>query len=676
MNASRRSGQMDSTFKVESISLNHTEILLFLLVIALAAFMRLYRLDLIDVRFDEASAPQLALSIARGNLLPVAPFSGSVANHPPLFLYALALPYLFTRDFMAIATWRALLDVLAVALLWWLCRRFFSVRVALVACLLFAVAPWAVQFARKLGILSLPLFQIVLLFGLLEAIQRKNPWGWALTGLGLALSVGAHLTSVYLVPVFVIALIVGRSTLRWKPALVGALPLLALAGVYLGFDAQQGFSNARSLLVGNGGEAQFTLDALNMALWTSGGAHLSDLTSSAFALWQAQVPPALGLIDTLQMALLALGVILLIAQCFSRERFYALGTIIVLLAWLALPVLLQLRHSRTLQMHYFIPLQPVTYLVMALAVDASIRWMRRLPSRPGRGVKGEGLQKLAPVIAATVIALIAGWQVFTTFRFTQFVQQYDTTAGGFGPPIRSGLDVAALARSAIQNNRTPDVIVVAPGGDPNVNEPATVMDVLLADLPHRFANANAGIILREDAAQYIFAPGTQRALAALLQNVDASQVISREIKLRAGSELAYTHVFVPRLKLAPLQEMPAQWANGVGLLGYRMPAGSGFTVETLARVFREAPAGMNYHWFNHAYQGDEKIAQADGGGLHPRNWRAGDILMQWFEIALPPNAQPDRVRVGTYEYPDIKPVMVVDAAGTPVADGVDLAVPR
>ena len=413
------------------------------------------------------------------------------------------------------------------------------------------------------------------------------------------------------------------------------------------------------------GVAQFSLDALNIALWTSGGAHLSDLTSSAFPIWQAQVPAVFNLIDTLQMALLVLGIGLLIAQCFSRRRFYPLGTLIVLLAWLLLPVLLQLRPSRPLQMHYFIPLQPVTYLVMALAVDVSIRWMNT-----------RRMQVAMRIAGATVIALIAGWQVFTTLRFTQFVQQYDTTAGGFGPPIRSGLDVAALARSAIQNKVASDVIVVAPGGDPNVNEPATVMDVLLADVPHRFADANAGLILREDAAQYIFAPGTQRALAALLQNVDASQVVTRAIKLREGSDQVYTHVIAPRLKLAPLQAAPAQWANGVGLLGYRMPAGNGFTVETLLRVFREAQAGENYHWFNHAYGGDQKIAQQDGGGIHPLNWRTGDILMQWFDLALPANVQPDRIRVGTYEYPDIVPVMVVDAAGNPVADGVDLAVSR
>lgn len=642
-----------------------TEIVLFLLVLFLAALMRLNRLDLIDVRFDEASAPQLALSIARGNLLPVAPFSGSVANHPPAYLYMLALPYLFTRDFMVIATWRALLDVLAIALLWWLCRRFFSVRVALVACLLFAVAPWAIQFARKTWLAPLPLFQVILLFGLLEALQRKNAWGWVIAGFGLALSIGAHLSAIYLLPAVLFALLMGRKTLRWLPALIGALPLLALAGVYIGFDATQGFANVRGLLGATGGEAQISLDALNLALWSSGGAHLSDLTSSAFPLWQAQTPALLNLIDTLQMALLVLGVALLVAQSFKRDCFYSLGVVLVLLAWLLLPVLLQLRHSRPLQIHYFTPLYPVPFIVMALAVDTAVRWMRT-----------RRMQLAMSVAGATVLALIVGWQVWTTYRFTQFIQQNDTSTGGYGPPIASALDATSIARRAIQSGPASDVIVVTPGGDPSVNEPATVFDVLLADVPHRFADANAGIILREDATQYLFTPGAAGALDALLQNVDASQVISREFRLREGSDQLYTYVLAPRLKFAPLIEAPAQWANGVGLLGYRNTLSDSLRIETIARVFREAPAGANYHWFNHVYQGDQKIAQQDGGGIHPRNWRAGDILLQWFDIPLPANVQPERVRVGTYEYPDLKSVMVVDAAGNPIGDGVDLAVMR
>jgi 4-amino-4-deoxy-L-arabinose transferase-like glycosyltransferase len=639
------------------------ELLLFVAVIGLAAFLRLYRLDLLDLRFDEASAPQLALSIARGNWLPVAPFSGSVANHPPVYLYLLALPYLITRDFMAIATYRALLDVLAVALTWWVCRRFFNLRVALIASLLFAVAPWAVQFARDTGIVVPPLFTTLLLFGLLEALQRRNPWGWAVAGWGLALSLGSHLTAVYLVPVVLIALVIGRASLRPVPVLVGIAPLLLVGGVYLAHDAGQGFANVRALL-GSSGEAAWSLDALNQALWSTGGAHLSDLTSGAFPIWQAQVLQALNLIDTVQMAWLVVSAAILLVLLLRRSALYSPAAIVLLLLWLSVPVVLQLRHSRSMQMHYFLPLYPVPFIVMALGVDSVLVSSRTAHSSPTP-------RAVVPAVVATLVAIIVGWQVFTTQRFAAFIQQYDTSAGGYGPPVRSALDVAQVAREAIQSGEVDDVIIVALGGDPNVNEPATIFDVLLAEVPHRFANADAGLILREDAAQYIFTPGTERALAALMQ--DATGIITHEVRLREGSDKRYVYARAEQASLAPLIERPAQWANGVGLLGYRMTVSDAFGLETLVRVFREVEPGANYHWYSQGYAGDQKVTEKDSGGIHPANWRAGDILLHWFDLS-PPTASPDRIRIGTYLYPQVQPIMIVDAAGNPIADGVDLPV--
>ena len=56
-------------------------------IVLLAAVLRLHALDFADVRFDEASALQQALSIAQGRLQLLANFSGSVLNHPPAYLY-------------------------------------------------------------------------------------------------------------------------------------------------------------------------------------------------------------------------------------------------------------------------------------------------------------------------------------------------------------------------------------------------------------------------------------------------------------------------------------------------------------------------------------------------------------------------------------------------------------
>jgi 4-amino-4-deoxy-L-arabinose transferase-like glycosyltransferase len=646
------------------------ELALFALVLALAAILRLYRLDVIDVRFDEASAPQLALGIARGQLLPVAPFSGSVANHPPVYLYLLAIPYLFTRDFLAIAAYRALLDVLAIALCWWLCRRFFNVRIALVASLLFAVAPWAIQFARKTWLAPLPVATTILLFGILEADQRRNPWGWAIAGWGLALSVGAHLSTVYLVPVLAVALILGRRALRPIPVLVGVAPLVALTAVYFGHDAGQGFRNLGALAggggsEGGGGPATFALDALRLALWSSGGGHLSDLTGGAFHVWRAQVPEALNLIDTLQMALLVGGAILLSVQVARRSSLYDSTSVAVLVLWLVVPVALQVWTGRRPQIHYFVPLYPVPFIIMALGLDAAVGAMRSPPVRAG-----------LTWAAATAVVAIVGWQVFTTQQFTDFVQRHDTGIGGYGAPVRGALEVAQLARAAVQAGERRDVIVVAPGANPAIDEPATVMDVVLADVPHRFVNADAGMILRDDAAQYIFTPGTERARAALMDNLEPTDVFTQGVRVRAGGIGDYVYVRSSGSRLAPLREHPAAWSNGVGMLGYRIGADRPLLLQVLLRVFREAAPGTDYHWFNHVYAEGERIAQADGGGVHPSNWRAGDILLQWFDIPVGDGAAPDRIRIGSYVYPDVQPVMVVDSAGAPIGDGVDLPIGR
>ncbi len=638
---------------------------------ALATFLRLHRLDLIDVRFDEASAPQLALSIAQGNWLPVAPFSGSVANHPPVYLYLLALPYLFTRDFMVIAAYRALLDVAAIALCWWVIRRFFGARAGFFACLLFAVAPWAVQFARRTWLAPMPLFSTLLLFGLLEAVQKRNPWGWAIAGWGLALSVGSHLAALYLVPVALVALLIGRATLRPAPCAVGALPLVALASVYLGFDAGQAFRNTRGLLGAASDPAAVSLDALRFTLWLSGGTHLSDLTGGAFPIWRDQTPAALAWIDGMQIALLVVGGVALILLLMRRPAVYPTATIAVLLTWLVLPVALQIRASRPLQLHYFTAFYPVSFIVMALGLDAAIRL--RLPWRDAADATAAFPAPAA--VAASAIALILGWQLFTTLRFTQFIQRYDTGAGGYGPPLRSALDVTQRARDAIRAGEARDVIVVAPGGDPSVNEPATVMDVLLADLPHRFADANAGLILREDAAQYVITPAARGAFERLMQHADAAAV-AQTVPLRAGSEDGYIYVRVNRARLGSLVEHPAQWENGVGMLGYRVTAGDALLLDYYLRVFREAAQGVDYHWFNHLYYGDQKFAALDGGGIHPSNWRVGDILLHHFAIPVPAGApaKPYTLRMGAYLYPQLRNVMLLDGSGRPTSDHVVLKI--
>ena len=154
---------------------------------------------------------------------------------------------------------------------------------------------------------------------------------------------------------------------------------------------------------------------------------------------------------------------------------------------------------------------------------------------------------------------------------------------------------------------------------------------------------------------------------------DAEAVV-REIPLQAGRPEAYVYVRINLARLPAVRAWPAQWENGVGLLGYRAGQGNPLVMDYYLRVFREAEPGMDYHWFNHLYDGDRKFAALDGGGIHPANWRAGDVLLHRFAIPLPDDAPapPYRLHMGAYRYPQLQNIMVLDAQGRPTTDHVTL----
>ncbi len=637
-----------------------------LMLVTLAAALRLYRLDGIGVSFDEASAPQQALAIARGQLQAVAYHSGSVVNHPPLYLYLLALPYLFTRDFLVIAAYRQLLDVAAVALTWVLGRRFFNTRVAFVAALFFAIAPWTIQLSRKLGIVTPPLFSLIWLWGVCLVLLKRDSRGFALTGLGLALCLGAHLSSVYLVPVTVVVVLLGWRTLRWRSALAGLLPLIALAALYLGHDAARGYPNLRAMFGANAAATAAPAPgalgalALRMALWTTGGAHISDLTSAAYPLWIAQTPEFLTHIDTLQMALvlLSLGALALAAWRQRRAehaRFYA-----VLVLWQVLPVLLQLRSAQAPQPHYTMPLWPGAWLAVAIAVDKSLR-------APNAALRG---------VLAVLLALIAGWQVFTTLRFADFVETHDTANGGHGDPVRAALAAARESSDAVRDGRFDEVVIIAPRDNPLTDEPATVLDVLLADTPKRFLRDDTGLILRSRPAQYLFSPQSSAAVRAeFLSGVGGAGAIEQlRFETRPGSGRDYLLVRVPPLTLPAMQPADARWANGARLIGYtsaRDPDRGLLAVTLFLEI--ERTGSPEQHWFARALDASgAQLGAHDIPGIRTSQWRAGEVIALKFDIPVPAGA-PAALRVGSYAYPEIVQTRVVDANGAEIDDGVTLA---
>jgi hypothetical protein len=628
---------------------------------ACAAALRLHQLDAIDVRFDEASAPQQAREIAHGALRVVSSFSGSVANHPPLYLYLLALPYLFTDNFLAIAAYRQLVEVAAVGLTWLVARRYFNGRVALIAALLFAFAPWAIQLSRKLWLALPPLFTVIWLLGVCQVTLRRDARGWITLGVGLALCLGAHLSAVYLLPATAVAIVVGWRTLRVRPVLIGLAPLIALAAVYVGYDAANGFPNLRAVLAPVGPASStagtaFQLLAPQMALWTTGGAHLSDLTSGAYPQWAAQLSEQLSLIDSAQMGLIAASCAVVIGLLLTRRiRGGEAAFWVVVLTWQLVPIGLMTFAPRPPQLHYFIVLWPGAWLMLAWVLDHAAS---RAPMALYR-------------LGAFAIALIVAWQGFTTVRFVDFVQRYDTALGGYGDPVRAALAVADAARAGVRSGRYRDVIVIVPRDDPRTDEPATVLDVVLADVPRRFVRADNALILRAEPAQYLFAPDTDAARDRLLAHTPTRH---SQFVIRPDTPRRYALIEVGSIPLPDMRPADARWANGARLIGYTV-ARDATKLSATVYVRIDAEGAPNQHWFLRAMNADgRQLGSQDIPGVATAHWRVGDVMALTFAFALSGD-DPRTLRIGSYAYPEITQTRVVDAVGNPIDDGVTVSIP-
>jgi hypothetical protein len=328
-----------------------------------------------EFKADEAQACRLALQVVdglRGHLpagqgFPLAGLLSSVGvPNPPLFIYLLALPLALWRDPLAAAIFIALSNVAAVGICHAIGRRYFSRFVALAAAALYALAPWAVIFSRKIWAQDLlPVFIAGFLLAahafLVDRRPRALAWLLALA----AAAVQLHFSALILGGVLVGLLLAGRSVIRipWLAIGVGAGFLLCAPYLLHLFRTRGGdfahlgaWRNESSSLVP---AKERLLLALRYPLSVS-GADETEVLVGAQAAWVLPFACATGLA--------ALGGLAWLGTRDRRTPFFSarlLGA-----AWFLLPTLGLVATGAVPFIHYFIILYPLIFLGLAAALES------------------------------------------------------------------------------------------------------------------------------------------------------------------------------------------------------------------------------------------------------------------------------------------------------------------
>ncbi|MDE3074232.1 MAG: hypothetical protein KGJ86_02285 [Chloroflexota bacterium] len=591
-----------------------------------AAVTRLGRLDLIDFKADEALVAGLARDVLLGKW-PAASIQTSLGPfNPPLFVYLVALPMLISSNPVVLTGFVALLNAGAVLGTYLLGLRFFSRTVGLSAALFFAADPYATLYSRKLwGNFAEPIVAVVLLGCLLAAMGHNvkaegcglegtsRHWAlgtrhflaWAASMLCLALLVQLHPASaLLLVVIVVLAIAYGRGAA--VPGLaIGALAGLAMFAPYLAFEAAHQPDFWRTLAAAATAGGHWDLESFRLVWALVSAEGYSDVTGAAAGAYRSMAPPY-GWLMPLIGAAVAAGLILSLARWRNRRR-------VTLALFVAIPLLLTVRHSVGLEPHYYTFLLPALFLLAGIAVDELVgRWPRaHLP------------------VSLLMAALLVG-QLLSFRFFIDFLQTEDV-GSAYGVPLayqQQAFEQAARLASG-------DRILVAT----TTRDQVETARYLLYGQPNVEVDAERGLVLPDaDRAVYItLADGTPAAGALRL-----TQPPRRIVALpgRANGYAIYTlePTAFERLQQAlHMQPVGRGLANGARLLSASAPAAlpaqlaSAWQIERRAdpttMIFNQLVDGQGKQWFD-----------LDAVPLAAGEWQAGDRLIDFAQAVLPSDA--------------------------------------
>jgi 4-amino-4-deoxy-L-arabinose transferase-like glycosyltransferase len=388
-------------------------------ILALAAIVRFYRVDLTWFFLDQVRDVSVAANIAAGASFPLlGPRIGwTEAYLGPLYFYLLAIPFSISRDPVAGIIFVAAFHLVALLALYRFAREFFGASVALYASAFFAVFPLTVFSSRLVWHTGLlPPLIILYMHALFRLIIRGQSAAVVALFALLAVLTQLHLTSIALGGVALVAVVVFRPTLRIVHVLVGMALFLVLYLPYVAYEVAHGFANVRELLGfaaaseqgGNGiwGIATVSRNLLFLFLPTLGGFIVEGEWSRTFL-------GGFRVLYASEALLFAIGLAVCVSRLLTHWRRGTVDEIarrrqaVLLLLWVSVPILMLGTKRTAIWWYYLDSVYPSPFILAGIA----------LTSLPPLIFRGAPRQKRLALTLACLAAAIVASQVYFLLHF-------------------------------------------------------------------------------------------------------------------------------------------------------------------------------------------------------------------------------------------------------------------
>ena len=634
------------------------ELGLLLGLLALAAVVRLGWPGLTEFKADEGRLLTLALDMADGRFATHGLSSSVGFPNAPMSVWIYVLPLVLWPHAYAATLFTGLLGVLAVAGIYWLARRFWGMRAALAATLMFVVSPWAILFSRKIWAQNLlQIFAVGWAISAVLAFIEGRRVFLVFHIVLLAVAIQIHPSSLGLLPATAVFLIIFRRRVHWRYVMLGGLLALLTAAPFLWYlwgrwqvSGGLPFSSGQS-------SASVSLDSVRLTASIAIGDGLAPIAGSDYSV---PIPGVLARAVWLAFIVVATG-----WTAFRVRRHWqspAAQAGFICLAWLAFPALFFLWHRTPVYVHYFIVSLPAAYIL------AGALFARVLESISSRARTPAWVGFVA--VAVIQLAVVANLMVFVARH---------PTNGGFGVPLGVKLKAADAARAMLARTGAEEILLAGRGSNPEHDDFPAEFEALLHGVPVRTVDLTAEAVFPSAASIVL---SDLSVIGEDTSTYDFYRAASGEVDADGLNDQNLYTVRSLDGGAAPTPDVPlpepALFANFVHLLGYGLSTvdPSGVIWDIIWRT-ADNPDPADYHFFNHLGVAGERFAQADGRAFPGEQWRPGDVVISRFRLPITGGLPPAAVmRVGMYRFPSLENVPVLDEAANPASDAVEIELSR
>lgn len=215
----------------------------------LAIFLRTFRLpEFIAYHQDQVRDLLYVKDYLRnGNFIYLGP-KASVGNFylAPLWYYLMAITYMISRSPIAPALMVAILNSSAVVVLYFFMKRFFDVKSAVIASLLYAVSPFSIEYSRfAWNPNPIPLFAIIAIYCLCIYIYTERKNFFYLAVIAANFSFQLHYQGFLLVAAVFLFPLLRKD---WKRLLLSALLFIGLLAPFLIYELNNGYPNLSQIV--------------------------------------------------------------------------------------------------------------------------------------------------------------------------------------------------------------------------------------------------------------------------------------------------------------------------------------------------------------------------------------------------------------------------------------------